>query len=42
MHRALHTEEQGIVRFSFSHFLSEEQVEEAVQAIKEMTAGEEI
>ena len=42
MHRALHTEEQGIVRFSFSHYLSEEQVEEAVQAIKEMTAGEEI
>ncbi len=41
MHRALHTEEQGIVRFSFSHFLSEEQVEEAVKAIKEMTAGEE-
>lgn len=41
MHRALHTEEQGIVRFSFSHFLSEQQVKEAIQAIWKMTMEEE-
>lgn len=38
MHQAFHTGEQGIVRFSFSHFLSEEQVDKSIQAIREMIA----
>lgn len=35
MHGALGTVDQGAVRFSFSHFNTEEQVECAVQALKE-------
>lgn len=35
MHKALGTEEQGAVRFSFSHFNTMEQVERAVQALGE-------
>lgn len=35
MHGALGTVDQGAVRFSFSHFNTEEQVESAVQALKE-------
>jgi selenocysteine lyase/cysteine desulfurase len=34
MHRALGTEEQGAVRFSFSHFNTEEQVETAAEALR--------
>ncbi|HJA34659.1 MAG TPA: aminotransferase class V-fold PLP-dependent enzyme [Candidatus Mediterraneibacter merdigallinarum] len=36
MHRALRTIGQGAVRFSFSHYNTEEEVETAVQAIKEL------
>ena len=35
MHGALGTVDQGAVRFSFSHFNTEEQVECAVRALKE-------
>ena len=36
MHRALGTTGQGAVRFSFSHYNTEEEVETAIQAIKEL------
>lgn len=36
MHRALGTEEQGIVRFSFSHFNTESEVDAAVQAVRSL------
>lgn len=36
MHRALGTEEQGIVRFSFSHFNTESEVNTAVQAVRSL------
>ncbi len=36
MHRALGTREQGAVRFSFSHFNTEQEVEAAVKALWEM------
>lgn len=36
MHRALGTEEQGIVRFSFSHFNTESEVDTAVQAVRSL------
>ena len=36
MHRALGTEEQGIVRFSFSHFNTESEVDTAVQAMRSL------
>ena len=38
MHNALETGEQGAVRFSFSHFNTDEDVENAVQAIIEIAA----
>lgn len=38
MHEALGTVEQGAVRFSFSWFNTEEEVEKAVQAVKELAA----
>ena len=34
MHQALGTKEQGAVRFSFSHFNTEEEADQAVQALK--------
>lgn len=37
MHRALGTVEQGAVRFSFSYFNTEEEVDEAVTAVRELT-----
>ena len=37
MHKALHTEEQGAVRFSFSHYNTEEEVEAAIRAVRELT-----
>ena len=37
MHRALGTEEQGAVRFSFSHYNTKEEVDSAIKAIKELT-----
>lgn len=36
MHHALGTVSQGIVRFSFSHFNTKEEVDAAVQAVKEL------
>ncbi len=42
MHQALHTEQQGAVRFSFSHFLKEDQIDEAVRAVRELTLEESV
>ncbi len=39
MHQALGTVGQGIVRFSFSYFNTEEEVEQAVRAVKEIAAS---
>lgn len=36
MHRALGTERQGAVRFSFSHYNTVQEVETAIQAVKEL------
>lgn len=36
MHKALGTVEQGAVRFSFSHYNTEEEIEIAIQAIREL------
>lgn len=33
MHKALGTVEQGVVRFSFSHFNTEQEVQQAAQAV---------
>lgn len=40
MHEALGTVEQGAVRFSFSHYNTEEEVETAIAAIKELAEEE--
>ena len=40
MHRALGTEHQGAVRFSFSHVLTEEEVRIAAQALREFAEEE--
>ena len=37
MHRLFHTEKQGMVRFSFSHGNTEEEVHRAAAALKEMS-----
>ena len=34
MHRALGTVGQGVVRFSFSHFNAEEEIERAAEAVR--------
>ena len=39
MHEALGTKEQGAVRFSFSHFNTEEEVDTAMKAVREIAAG---
>ena len=39
MHRALGTQEQGAVRFSFSWFNTAEEVDEAIAAVKELAEG---
>ena len=36
MHKAMNTEEQGAVRFSFSHYNTEEEVDTAIKAVKEI------
>lgn len=41
MHKALGTVDQGAVRFSFSHFNTFEEVDQAIQAIKELAEDEE-
>lgn len=38
MHKALGTEEQGAVRFSFSHYNTDEEVDVAIQAVGELAA----
>ena len=40
MHEALGTVEQGAVRFSFSHYNTDEKLNTAIQAVKEMAAEE--
>ena len=40
MHEALGTVEQGAVRFSFSHYNADEELNTAIQAVKEMAAEE--
>ena len=40
MHEALGTVEQGVVRFSFSHYNTDEELNTAIQAVKEMAAEE--
>ena len=40
MHEALGTVEQGAVRFSFSHYNTEEEVETAIRAIEELAEEE--
>ncbi len=41
MHKALGTVEQGAVRFSFSHYNTDEEVDAAVKAVRELAADEE-
>lgn len=41
MHEALGTVEQGAVRFSFSHYNTEEEVDTAIRAIRELSEDEE-
>ena len=41
MHEALGTVEQGAVRFSFSHYNTDEEVDEAVRAVRELSEEEE-
>ncbi len=40
MHEALGTVEQGAVRFSFSHFNTEEEIDAAITAVRELAAPE--
>lgn len=40
MHEALGTVEQGAVRFSFSHYNTEEEIDTAIQAVKELAEEE--
>lgn len=41
MHEALGTVEQGAVRFSFSHYNTEEEVDAAIEAVRELAKDEE-
>lgn len=41
MHEALGTVEQGAVRFSFSHYNTDEEVDIAIKAVRELAADEE-
>ena len=41
MHQALGTVEQGAVRFSFSHYTTDEEVETAIRAVRELARDEE-
>ena len=41
MHEALGTVGQGTVRFSFSHYNTEEEVDTAIRAIQELSVDEE-
>lgn len=39
MHKAMNTVEQGAVRFSFSHYNTEEEIDIAINAVKEIAAS---
>ena len=39
MHRAMNTVDQGAVRFSFSHYNTEEEIDTAINAVKEIAAS---
>ncbi|MCC3870369.1 aminotransferase class V-fold PLP-dependent enzyme [Terrisporobacter mayombei] len=39
MHKAMNTVEQGAVRFSFSHYNTEEEIDTAINAVKEIAAS---
>jgi len=39
MHKALGTLEQGAVRFTFSHYNTDEEVDAAVKAVRELAAA---
>lgn len=39
MHKAMNTEEQGAVRFSFSHYNTEEEIDTAINAVKEIASS---
>ena len=39
MHKAMNTVDQGAVRFSFSHYNTEEEVDTAINAVKEIAAS---
>jgi cysteine sulfinate desulfinase/cysteine desulfurase-like protein len=38
MHEALGTQQQGAVRFSFSHFNTEEQIDRGIEAVRTLAA----
>ena len=40
MHRALGTVEQGAVRFSFSHYDTQEEIKTAISALRELAQEE--
>ena len=40
LHQALGTKEQGMVRFSFSHFNTEQEIDAAIAALQRFAAGE--
>ena len=39
MHKAMNTVEQGAIRFSFSHYNTEEEIDIAINAVKEIAAS---
>lgn len=39
MHKAMNTVEQGAVRFSFSHYNTEDEIDTAINAVKEISAS---
>ena len=39
MHKAMNTVDQGAVRFSFSHYNTEEEIDQAIKAVKEIAAS---
>ena len=41
MHKALGTQEQGAVRFSFSYFNTEEEIDQTILALKELASNNE-
>ena len=40
MHESFKTVEQGMVRFSFSYFNTEEEIDARIQAVRELAAEE--